>query len=212
MTTRENVLLVAVLMAPACGPAPARPDDRADLQAPAEPAKEAAQTASPPADFRRDLELLGVAFRVAATNAGPQSTLTITPSGTTQNAAVTRQIDGTVKDALVADLNVDGLPEVYVHVGAGSGSYGSLVAYTVSKGPALLEIYLPPVADDPVHGKGYVGHDEFDVIENTFVQRFPLSNPGDVNAAPTGKTRQLQYKLVAGENGWRLKLDKAVEY
>jgi hypothetical protein len=33
-----------------------------------------------------------------------------------------------------------------------------------------------------------------------------------VNAAPSGKIRQLQYKLVAGENGWVLRLDQAIEY
>ena len=35
---------------------------------------------------------------------------------------------------------------------------------------------------------------------------------GDSNAKPSGKMRQLQYKLKAGEAGWLLKLDKATEY
>jgi len=50
------------------------------------------------------------------------------------------------------------------------------------------------------------------VVESTFVQRFPLYKDGDSNSKPTGGMRQLQYKLVAGEAGWKLKLDKVVEY
>lgn len=57
-----------------------------------------------------------------------------------------------------------------------------------------------------------MGHDEFAVVEGTFVQRFPIYKDTDTNVQPTGKTRQLQYKLKAGEAGWVLRLDKAVEY
>ena len=57
-----------------------------------------------------------------------------------------------------------------------------------------------------------MGHDRFAIVESTFVQRFPIYRDGDVNAKPTGGTRQLQYKLVPGEAGWILKLDRTVEY
>jgi hypothetical protein len=57
-----------------------------------------------------------------------------------------------------------------------------------------------------------MGHDEFAVVEGTLVQRFPLYREGDANARPTGKIRQLQYKLKAGEAGWVLRLDRSVEY
>ncbi len=57
---------------------------------------------------------------------------------------------------------------------AGSGSYGTLVAYSVNKRKSLSEIFLPPVADNPEVSQGYMGHDEFDIVENTFVQRFPI--------------------------------------
>jgi len=57
-----------------------------------------------------------------------------------------------------------------------------------------------------------MGHDEFAVIENTLVQRFPIYKKGDSNAKPTGKTRQVQYKITAEEAGWTLKIDKVLEY
>lgn len=166
------------------------------------------------AGFVSHLELQGFAFDVASTNEGSINQLQITPHGLSdQKDPINVEIDGTVSGAEIADLDANGFPEVYVYVtSAGSGSYGSLVAYAVNKGKSITEIYLPPVADDPKHNKGYMGHDEFAVVEGTFVQRFPIYSEGDTNAQPSGKTRQLQYKLNAGEAGWLLVLDKAVEY
>ena len=166
------------------------------------------------AGFSKNLELQGFGFDIAATNEGSINQLTIIPHGLTgQKEAIAVEIDGTVSGAEIADLDANGFPEVYVYVNsAGSGSYGSLVGYAVNKGKSLTEIYLPPIADDTKHNKGYMGHDEFAVVEGTFVQRFPIYKNTDTNAAPTGKIRQLQYKLKAGEAGWVLRLDRAIEY
>jgi hypothetical protein len=57
-----------------------------------------------------------------------------------------------------------------------------------------------------------MGHDEFAVVENVLARRFPVYRPGDTNAKPTGGVRQLQYKLVPGEAGWLLKLDRKVDF
>ena len=124
-----------------------------------------------------------------------------------------RTIEGTVTGAEVADLNVDGSPEIYVYVtSAGSGSYGSLVAYSANRRKSLSEIYLPSVTQDKMASKGYQGHDEFAVLEGVLGHRFPVYRDTDTNARPTGGTRQLQYKLVPGEAGWILKVDRVVEY
>lgn len=58
----------------------------------------------------------------------------------------------------------------------------------------------------------YMGYDEKVVVENTFCQRFPIYKEGDSNANPTGGMRQIQYKLVDGENGRILKIDKVMEF
>ena len=74
------------------------------------------------------------------------NTLRIQPSGLqSDNTLIERQIEGAVTEAEVADLNVDGSPELDVYVtSAGSGSHGSLVAYSANKGKSLSEIFLPP--------------------------------------------------------------------
>lgn len=164
--------------------------------------------------FDQTLELQGVTFHVTCPNDSSQPTLKIAPGKLTiDNAPITREVDGQVVGAEVADLNVDGSPELYVYVqSAGSGSFASLVAYAANKKKSLSEISLPPIADDPKASKGYMGHDEFRVVESTLVRRFPVYRDGDTNAKPTGGTRQIQYKLAAGEAGWILRPDKVVEY
>jgi hypothetical protein len=171
-------------------------------------------TAAPDMPFDRTLALQGISFRVRAANDSSINTLEIVPSGLqTDNSTITQQIDGQVTGAEVADLNADGSPEIYVYVSsAGSGSYGSLAAYAANRRKSLSQIHLPPVTDNKPAARGYMGHDEFAVVENTFVQRFPIYGDGDVNARPSGRTRQLQYKLRPGEAGWVLKLDRVVEY
>ena len=170
--------------------------------------------AAPDRPFDRTLALQGISFRVRAANDSSINALEIVPSGLEiDNSTITQKIDGQVTGAEVADLDADGSPEIYVYVNsAGSGSYGSLVAYAANRRKSLSQIHLPPVTDNKQAARGYMGHDEFAVAENTFVQRFPIYRDGDVNARPSGRARQLQYKLRPGEAGWVLRLDRVVEY
>ena len=164
--------------------------------------------------YDQTLELQGVTFRIQCDNAASLNTLTLTPSGLEiDNEPIKVEVDGVVTGAEVADLNADGSPEVYVYVNsAGSGTYGSLAAWSVNRNKSLSAITLPELADDPVNGKGYMGHDEFVVAEQYLVRSFPVYREGDTNAAPSGGTRQLQYRLEPGEAAWQLVVDKAVEF
>ncbi|MDH5245823.1 MAG: hypothetical protein OEW98_05185 [Betaproteobacteria bacterium] len=56
-----------------------------------------------------------------------------------------------------------------------------------------------------------MGHDELRVVENALVRRFPVYRDGDTNAQPTGGTRQIRYKLGAGEAAWVLRQDRTVD-
>lgn len=164
--------------------------------------------------FDKTLELHGIRFHVSSSNQGSLNTLKIVPEGLEiDNTPIEREIDGTVTNAEVGDINVDGSPEIYVFAtSAGSGSYGSLIAYSANQRKSLSEIYLPPLVDDLENAKGYRGHDEFALVENVIVQRFPVYRENDTNANPTGGTRQRQLKLVPGEASWQLKVDRVVQY
>jgi hypothetical protein len=64
---------------------------------------------------------------------------------------------------------------------------------------SMSEIYLPLVSDDAKAAKGYMGHDEFAVVEGRLLRRFPVYMDRDTNAVPSGGVRQMQYKLKPGE-------------
>ena len=164
--------------------------------------------------FNRTLTLQGISFQVMSANNSSLNNLLIVPKGLEiDNSPILEEIDGVVNGAEIADLNSDGSPEIYIYVtSAGSGSYGSLVAYSANQNKSLSPIYLPPIMDNPAAKKGYMGHDQFAVVESTLVRRFPVYRQADTNANPTGGMRQLQYKLIPGEAGWILKVDKVVEY
>ncbi len=141
--------------------------------------------------------------------------LTIQPVGLEiDNAIVEHVVEGTVINAEVGDLNIDGFPEVLVFIqSSGSGSYGSVIGYSVNNGKSMSMIAnLPPVAENSEANSGYMGHDEFAIVESSLIQRFPIYKPGDSNAKPTGGTRQVQYKLKEGEAMRQFVVDQIVEY
>lgn len=163
--------------------------------------------------FDKVFNLQGISFHVTSPNLTSINELKITPSDLTiDNSVIKREIDGVVAGAEIADLNSDGSPEIYIYItSVGSGSYGKLVAYSANNKKSLSEIYLPPLSDEKVNTLGYMGHDEFAVVESSFHRRFPIYSEGDSNTKPTGGIRTLQYKLVPGEATWILELINSSE-
>ena len=174
-------------------------------------AAEAPAAAGP---FDQRLELNGISFHVASPNKPSDNTVRIVPSGLAiDNAPIDWEVQGVVTGAEVADLNVDRSPEIYVYVrGPAPEALGSIVALSANNRKSLSFITLPDLAQTRGATKGYRGHDEFAVVEGTFVRRFPIFGKNGDADAPTGKTRQLQYKLRKGEASWVLKVDKMLEY
>ena len=164
--------------------------------------------------FSRTVELQGISFTVESENSSSINKLKITPKGLEgSNDVIETEIDGGVVGAEVADLDVDGSPELYVYViSAGSGSYGTVVGYAANKKKSLSEINFPEMKEGSDELKGYMGHDEFAIVENALVRRFPIYKEGDSNAKPTGGTRQISYNLKQGEAAWQLVAEKVTDY
>lgn len=155
--------------------------------------------------FDRKMELQGVTFHVQSIAAEGGNQILVTPSGLSEDSKPIRTpFTGTITDAEVSDMNADGSPELFVYFSKPGGeARGAFLAWSANRKKSLSEIHLQEhPASDPALA-GYQGKDEYAVVENTFVRRFPIGN---------GKMRQLQYKLRAGEAGWQLKLDRKVEY
>ncbi|WP_167611974.1 PliI family lysozyme inhibitor of I-type lysozyme [Maribellus sediminis] len=151
--------------------------------------------------FSKVLQLQGIGFYVTSVRKGPQTAVSVSPFGLEKsNRVETYTVDGYVTDAEIEDLNADGSPELLVYIQSfGSGSYGSVLAFSVNNRKSLSQAYLPPINQDPALSEGYMGHDEFRVVENYLVQRFPIYKEGDSNANPTGGVRQITYTLEEGE-------------
>lgn len=151
------------------------------------------------------LSLQGVSFQVTTQGAGSVQQLEVKASEHGHAYPVVKEeLLGSLTGREVEDLNSDGRPELILFVtSAGSGSYGSVLAWSASKGHTLLPITMPELGGKLA--QGYMGHDQFAVVETTLMRRFPIYRPGDTNAKPTGGTRQIGYKLVAGEAGFLFK-------
>ena len=164
--------------------------------------------------FEENISLQGVSFLIQCSNQGSINTLTITPSGLERkNEPIVIEVEGSVTNAEADDLDANGFPEIYIYIrGAGSGSYGALIAYACNQKKSLSPIFLPDLMEDKANSKGYMGHDQFAIGEGALLRRFPLYHQTDTNSKPSGKTRQLQYKLKPGEAGWILRLDQSMEY
>lgn len=161
--------------------------------------------------FHKALSLQGISFDVTAID----NELVIQPIGLTiDNSKVTHDIVGyTVTNVEIGDLNVDGYPEVLVYLtSVGSGSYGTVIGYSVNNGKSMSQISFPSVGDNPEVSKGYMGHDEFAIVELSFCQRFPVYKENDTNANPTGGIRQIQYKLKDGEASRQWVIDEILSF
>ncbi len=109
-----------------------------------------------------------------------------------------------VGSVLVADLDKNGFNELYIlSVSAGSGSYGTLNALTVTALHEIITIAFPELKEkDMAKGgrfEGYMGHDKFEVKGDVLTRTWPLNGKGP-------GTRTLTYQLVAGKAGYSLQL------
>jgi len=162
--------------------------------------------------YNKTLSLDGITFYVSTTGEGSLRQLSIVPSGLeVDNSTIKEEIDGEVTDVKVADINGDGFPEIYIFTtSAGSGSYGDVIAYSTNHKKSLSRIYFPEINPESKEEKGYMGHDNFNIVDNVLVRRFPIYKENDSNAKPTGGTRELEYRLKKGKDSWQLEVSKNI--
>ncbi len=204
-----NVLLVlcAAIAGTACGRTQVGPRiaQEPPPRAPSPPAATVVVPAEAAPPFSRTLESSGIRFLVESPNRPGGNTVRISTAGLANEAGtLDRDIPGTVVAAEVADLDADGSPEVYIHVGASPrNGRAALVAYSANRGKSLSDIYLPPLEDGQGAAIGFVGPEEMAVVDTSLLRRFPVEG---------GKTRQLRYRLHAGEGGWEFRLERTDEF
>lgn len=152
-----------------------------------------------------------IRFHIHADTQHSINTVTIEPSGFSEaNTPVQVTVDGIVTGAWIADLNKDGAPEIYITAtSAGSGSYGSLIAYSSNHNKSFTPVSIPKLSEDTTNGAGYMGHDTFQLTDSKLTRTFPVYKKNDPNCCPTGGKRTLEYSLIPGEATWQLKITAA---
>jgi hypothetical protein len=165
--------------------------------------------AEPTPPFAQKEELQGITFQVFSPNTRSGNMVTITPAGLAEdNRPIEMDVAGIITRIEVADINADGSPELYVY--GFDGASQILLAWSANKKKSLSQVTLPNL--DPFQAKGYCGGDEFAVVEGILGRRFPIYPDDQPASKPTGRVRQIQYKLHAGEAGWLLGVDKVLEF
>ncbi|MGB0916380.1 MAG: PliI family lysozyme inhibitor of I-type lysozyme [Flavobacteriales bacterium] len=172
-----------------------------------------ASSKEPEIVFQKTLTLQDITFDVTTTGEGSIGELTIQPKGLEiDNQQVVLELDGQVINAEIEDLNSDGFPEILIYTtSAGSGGYGNVIGYSVNDGKSISQIYFPDIFENKEASSGYMGHDEFAIVETTLVRKFPVYKNDDTNNNPTGGTRQIEYKLNNGEASKLFVIDKISE-
>ncbi|TAJ12287.1 hypothetical protein DMA11_13640 [Marinilabiliaceae bacterium JC017] len=151
--------------------------------------------------FDKTFESGDIAFRILSAT-GSLSPSVIIPSGFEEdNAPQHKEVDGSIQQVELTDLNSDGYNEIICFTtSAGSGSYGDIWAFASNKNKSISEIYLQPLSDP----SGYMGHDRFYIEDNRLKREFPLYKEEDTNNRPTAGKRIITYQLEQGEAGWLL--------
>jgi hypothetical protein len=173
-------------------------------------------TAGPPADeapagagakFEKSASYGKISFRVTSPQAADGNAFTIAPSGlSVSNEPLTIRVNGKVTDVMAEDIDGDNSPEAAVIVESPNGRRTASV-FTTFAGKSFGQVNFPEPSGKGLFD-GYQGGDEYDMMENTLIRRFPLHEGG----RKTGKTRQLQFKLKPGEAMKQLVLDRQTDY
>ena len=167
----------------------------------------------PDLNFQKKLSLQGVEYAITSIGNGSVLNVIVIPSGFKEKMDTIKFQSDPILGAEMEDLDHDGFPELLIYSqSAGSGSYGHVIAYSPNKGKSISPIYFPDLVVNSPESKGYMGHDQFTIIESSLSRRFPIYEQNSFNSKPTGKIRQLQYKLKNGEASKKFVLMETIEF
>ena len=154
--------------------------------------------------YSNELTLNNITFKISVIG----NQLTITPNGLTEdNSVISRTIDGNVTKAEIGDINSDSSPELFIYTSSGGNeNIGKAYGFSVNNGKSVSDISIPSLSENKDAYSGYNGNDEFSIVENSLIQRFPLTNNSK------SKYKQIQYKLVDGEASRKLVVHKISEF
>ncbi|OHX63994.1 MliC family protein [Flammeovirga pacifica] len=151
--------------------------------------------------------LFDITFFVSANNIKGKQIIEIQTNGLKYDETLKVPFDGTIVQTYVEDLNLDVSPELII-VGRNDNNEGVILAYSTNNKKSISQVYFPPINDDKDLSTGYMGNDDFSVVETTLIQRFPYYENGKTE----GKVKQIQYKLKDGEASRKFVVDRVIKF
>jgi len=117
-------------------------------------------------------------------------------NNTSAKNVMVSEISGVIDDVKIADLNGNGLPEIYIIERAADGTT-EVIAYSATAGQTIVPIQM---VDHFNITKGYGGNDEFVVEGNRLKRTFPIYTEEEPRV-DTGQKRVVHYQLKKGTVG-----------
>ncbi len=118
--------------------------------------------------------------------------------------------DLSILDAESEDLDNDGFPELLIYLQSNNAeAYGEIKAISMHA-EGFENIRSLNTKENTAINKNYRGHDEFKIVNNTLVQRFPIYLAEDQLKSASGGFRKIAYQLQ-GETGAKFFQIKAIQ-
>lgn len=156
--------------------------------------------------FDSTMKIGKAGYKVTCTNRNPErNSINISPIGFDNSMRdFGFEIKGRVRRAEVDDLNRDNFPDLVLYVYTNDTlNKGTVVCISSESNTSVVPIVFPDIVDDPKLRDGYRGFDEFMLMEGILTRRFPLFTTDASNPQPTGKIRQVMYRIGEGEKGMK---------
>ncbi len=156
----------------------------------------------PARKFDSTMKIGKAGYKVVCNNRNAEkNTINISPIGFDNSMRdFSFEINGRVRRAEVDDVNRDNFPDLVLYIYNGDTlNKGTVVCVSSEANTTVLPIVFPDIVDDPKLREGYKGYDEFMLMEGVLTRRFPLFTTDSTGSKPTGKMRQVMYRVGPGE-------------
>ena len=167
--------------------------------------------------FDSILKIGKVGYRLSCNNKSEKSnTLSIHLLGFsgTGNKDFNFEVKGKLKGAEIDDLNNDGMPDLVMYFVLDSNLSTTVLAIRSDKNENIEPIIFPELRDDLKLAKGYIGFDDFKLVEGSLFRAFPIFNLDSnkkIIHSPEKKYRHIIYRLIKGERFMQFKSIKMYE-
>lgn len=146
--------------------------------------------------FKKELDHKGVKYLVESRAGLEHYILRVEHRGSlSKNSILERDIDRKIYAAEISDLDMNGVPEIYIYGKSNdSDEYGDVFCFTLGDDGALTQIFVPTL--DPYISKGYMGHDQFSVSDIFLNRKFRVSSEVSVE-----EIQKVKYALTKSNAG-----------